>query len=1065
MADKPTKRIFGQDVSINTEPIVIVLENTGDNKTPEFDKDDIIPATLEKMTDYSNTVTKQAGNSPIIELTNGEKSSIQTANGYPAPLNINSNNGNNYIDLYEKESGSETVNSFKQTSNANLLNLNFTKGKVEDTSIISAEQLIKNVNKNLGQSEVATAIEDVLEENNRYSARNPYVQPVNEDDSNVGHLHLQNKLLGTYTPRKFPDTQSDDIQFKIKNLKNIGTQLLFKATGEIYVPEDTNRPGDIIKARAASLVPGQARLGIKIPTNRFSALELIEELNPDFKKPNSIFELNSETQYSHGSFYNPLIPFDSIGSSTFTRPAAILLSLTFSALLKGLARLVGPSPIPNIPASPADFGSFLNNNDNTNSVTAYEIRKKRLGSYSGMNYENKNPNNLNSAFDSNFLLLTKTNIDYAAAVDKGIDVFFGKSPFGNSSGPLGGAIGTLASTVGVGDTFSNVSENPAYYTTILRFLIKTLVSTMGGLAGTLGAIPKVNEFLNDKGLSSPLEVNKNIGLDQDPTNALNMLTILRNAPIIRFMDIIAKIGEIYTEYDLLKEDEGFFDKIDSINDTTTESAEYPNPAVLVKKNRLSNKLEKTKYYDSLAWGTDTLRSLYILPEQYIKAHSDFGSNDFGVALTNKNFKMNVSNRLSQEQVKELENELDACYVPFYFHDLRTNEIISFHAFIESIGDSFNAEYNNTEAFGRIGKIFTYKNTNRTITLSFKIVSVNKLDFSDMWFKINKLVSMMYPQYTEGRSLGTITDSGQKKFIQPFSQLISSSPVIRLRVGDLIKSNYSDIDLARLFGIGTDKFSINNSLDNREDVVDTIKNNEKINKIKNNHISYKFETGDIFYLDGAAINTVNSYKKNILTGIRELPNTKIKALIKSSTGFNTYKIKIIEPSIDSKLDISINFGGIGAGCVEPNLDFIRTKVNGSKEDLTNTEINNSFGSNEDIKQFFNPDGLEGNPIVKSFDSIRGEGLAGVMTSLVFDWNESRWDTDNGFNSKAPMFGKIDISFEVINDINPGLDSSGMMIGAPYNIGLLMKALKTNRNKKLEQTKNETISNNISKTIIK
>src|SRR5690606_21587117 len=105
------------------------------------------------------------------------------------------------------------------------------------------------------------------------------------------------------------------------------------------------------------------------------------------------------------------------------------------------------------------------------------------------------------------------------------------------------------------------------------------------------------------------------------------------------------------------------------------------------------------------------------------------------------------------------------------------------------------------------------------------------------------------------------------------------------------------------------------------------------------------------------------------------------------------------------------------------------------------------------------------IVKSFDSVRGEGLAGVITSMNFDWSEARWDTSVGFNSKAPMLGKIDLTFEVIHDINPGLDSNGMMIGAPYNIGQLMKHLKVNRNQKLKSANEDASTNNAAKTTIK
>jgi len=72
----------------------------------------------------------------------------------------------------------------------------------------------------------------------------------------------------------------------------------------------------------------------------------------------------------------------------------------------------------------------------------------------------------------------------------------------------------------------------------------------------------------------------------------------------------------------------------------------------------------------------------------------------------------------------------------------------------------------------------------------------------MWYKINKLVTLLYPQWTPG-SMVSNDRSGTHggKFYMPFSQVIGASPIVRLRIGDVIKSNYSRFALARTFGIG------------------------------------------------------------------------------------------------------------------------------------------------------------------------------------------------------------------------------------------------------------------------
>jgi hypothetical protein len=159
------------------------------------------------------------------------------------------------------------------------------------------------------------------------------------------------------------------------------------------------------------------------------------------------------------------------------------------------------------------------------------------------------------------------------------------------------------------------------------------------------------------------------------------------------------------------------------------------------------------------------------------------------------------NAITKEDVKELESRLESQYVPFYFHDLRTNEILNFHAFVANVSDSYTSNWTDTDGYGRMDPVQTYKNTTRSIALDFYVVSTSEKDFDRVWWTINRLVMMLYPQWSEGNQLEKNKDGESYKFIQPFSQTITSSPIIRLRVGDLIASNYSRFNLARNFGMG------------------------------------------------------------------------------------------------------------------------------------------------------------------------------------------------------------------------------------------------------------------------
>jgi hypothetical protein len=189
----------------------------------------------------------------------------------------------------------------------------------------------------------------------------------------------------------------------------------------------------------------------------------------------------------------------------------------------------------------------------------------------------------------------------------------------------------------------------------------------------------------------------------------------------------------------------------------------------------------------------------------------------GSTLYDKTYVKGIRNSSTIPSVtaRLLEDRLGAEYLPFYFRDLRTNEIVAFHGFLDTITDGFTANFAETKGFGRSDAVQNYSSTSRDIQISFWLVSTSREDFDEMWYKINKLTTLLYPKYTRGRLVSqgdglTISDAvftGQVvNFEQPFSQLAGGTPVIRLRVGDLIKTNYTRSNFAKLFGVGNDTFN-------------------------------------------------------------------------------------------------------------------------------------------------------------------------------------------------------------------------------------------------------------------
>ena len=152
--------------------------------------------------------------------------------------------------------------------------------------------------------------------------------------------------------------------------------------------------------------------------------------------------------------------------------------------------------------------------------------------------------------------------------------------------------------------------------------------------------------------------------------------------------------------------------------------------------------------------------------------------------------------------ESIEEMLDTYYVPFYFHDLRTNEIIPLPVFVDSISDSFTPKWSEVEGFGRGDPVQIYGGTTRKIGFSFYMVATNEEDYSALYYAINRLVAMVYPQWGEGEKL---TNSAGQSFTMPYSSVPAASPLVRIRLGELFASNRAPENVRRLFGANEPHF--------------------------------------------------------------------------------------------------------------------------------------------------------------------------------------------------------------------------------------------------------------------
>ena len=158
-------------------------------------------------------------------------------------------------------------------------------------------------------------------------------------------------------------------------------------------------------------------------------------------------------------------------------------------------------------------------------------------------------------------------------------------------------------------------------------------------------------------------------------------------------------------------------------------------------------------------------------------------------------------RIPKEVVQKYEELLNSEYCPFYIQDLRNNEIVNIPAFISSLSDNFSPEYSSTDGYGRTDPVRVYTKTTRQIQIGFKMVAMNEGDHNKMWFSINRLIAMLYPQRSVGR---LVKGKEGSQFIQPFSSVPTTSPLVRLRLGDLYRTNFSDSSFGRLLGLNQGK---------------------------------------------------------------------------------------------------------------------------------------------------------------------------------------------------------------------------------------------------------------------
>ena len=107
----------------------------------------------------------------------------------------------------------------------------------------------------------------------------------------------------------------------------------------------------------------------------------------------------------------------------------------------------------------------------------------------------------------------------------------------------------------------------------------------------------------------------------------------------------------------------------------------------------------------------------------------------------------------------------------FFH-VPSERDIFFKAFINSFNETYSSNYNSEEVFGRNDPIYTFRNTTRTIDISWKIPAETISEAYENLSRVQELAQFLYPTYKDLKNALTL----------------SQSPAVRLKVMNLAQAS-------------------------------------------------------------------------------------------------------------------------------------------------------------------------------------------------------------------------------------------------------------------------------------
>lgn len=117
-----------------------------------------------------------------------------------------------------------------------------------------------------------------------------------------------------------------------------------------------------------------------------------------------------------------------------------------------------------------------------------------------------------------------------------------------------------------------------------------------------------------------------------------------------------------------------------------------------------------------------------------------------------------------------------------FQHTPSGQEVFFKAFITAFNESYNCDWGSEPIFGRTDPIYMFKGNQRQVSLTFNVPASSEGEAYENLGRVQKLIQFLYPAYK--RMGGTLAASAN----QPYANTIAQSPLIKLKVMNLLASN-------------------------------------------------------------------------------------------------------------------------------------------------------------------------------------------------------------------------------------------------------------------------------------